>query len=157
MKMILVLTIICIISAFLLGLTYSMTIDKIKFQEELAEENALRAVLPNAVDFSKETPVYYKGFDSKGEIIGYAFLGERKGYSSIIRVMIGVDTNGKVHGIKILSQKETPGLGARIEEPWFQRQFSEEDINDIDTITGATISSGTVIGIVKEIYEKGIS
>lgn len=151
MKMILVITIICIVSAFLLGVTYSVTIDKIKFQEELAERNALKTVLPNAVDFSKETPVYYKGFNSEGEIIGFAFLGEGRGYSSIIRVMVGVDTEGKVQGIKILSQKETPGLGAKIEEAWFQKQFSERDIDDIDTITGATISSNAVQKIVLEV------
>lgn len=158
MRMVLVLTVICIISAFLLGLTYSMTIDKIRFQEGLAEKNALSAVIPGAVSFSKEASGYYKGFNSEGGLAGYAVLGEGKGYSSVIRIMTGIDTEGNITGVKILSQRETPGLGARIEEPWFQKQFSEKGVDKVDTITGATISSRTAVEIVrKALDEEGIS
>lgn len=157
MKMIVVLTTICIISAFLLGLTYSMTVDKIKYQEEMIEKNALKSVLPFAVDFSKEGDGYYKGLNAMGEVVGYAFIGGGKGYSSVISVMVGIDTERKIQGIKILSQQETPGLGGRVEEPWFQKQFSEKGLDAIDTITGATISSRAVIAVVTEVCEKGVS
>lgn len=157
MKLISVLTIICVIAGFLLGLTYNLTADKIKYQAEKAENDALKSVLPNALDFSKDSVVSYKGLDSEGQIIGFAYLGEGKGYSSTIRVMIGTDTGGQIVGIKILSQQETPGLGTRITDPNFQEQFSMKSIDRVDTITGATISSRAVIEIVRKAYEEGIS
>jgi RnfABCDGE-type electron transport complex G subunit len=89
--------------------------------------------------------------------------------------MVGVDTQYKIQGLKILSQNETPGLGTRIteiksnktiwdifkgkkvkepKEPWFQKQFSEKSLDKIDVITGATISSKAVINTVKDAVEK---
>lgn len=152
--MVFVLTSICVISAFFLGLTHSLTADRIRFQEEMAEKRALKSVLPYAVDFSKETPGYYKGLNSEGEIVGYAFIGEGKGYSSTIRIMIGIDTKGVLQNIKIISQKETPGLGAKIEEQWFQGQFGKKEFDEIDTVTGATNSSKAVKDTVKSALEK---
>lgn len=157
MKLISVLTIICVIAGFLLGLTYNLTADKIRYQEEKAEKDALRAVLPDASDFSKETPASYKGLNTEGRIVGYAYIAEGKGYSSTIKVVVGTDTEGNIVGIKILSQSETPGLGNRITDPNFQGQFSRKSIDDVDTITGATISSRAVIEIVRKAHEKGIS
>jgi electron transport complex protein RnfG len=61
--------------------------------------------------------------------------------------------DGTITAIKILNQNETPGLGARIIEPEFTRQFSNKDLsalNDIQAITGATISSRAVIEAVKK-------
>ncbi len=92
---------------------------------------------------------------------GYIFIVEGTGYSSTIKTMVGVDQQGVITGVKILSQQETPGLGAKVEEilygetePWFTRQFKGKTASDnirvataggnIDSITGATISSRTV-------------
>ena len=111
---------------------------------------------------------YWIGYSdiAKSEPGGYIFTAEGKGYSSTIAIMVGVDVNGAITGVKILSQQETPGLGARIEEirhgekyPWFTRQFKgktasdaiivTKDGGDIDAITGATISSRAVSSAVK--------
>jgi electron transport complex protein RnfG len=80
--------------------------------------------------------------------------------------MIGVDTAGVIQGMKILSQAETPGLGAKITEvkygdkwPWFQHQFIgkkgdnlqvDKDGGEIKSVTGATISSRAVTKAVRE-------
>ena len=75
--------------------------------------------------------------------------------------MVGMDTNGIITHIKILSQDETPGLGAKIvevangeSEPWFQRQFSGKKASDldhaVDAITGATITSKAVIDSIQQ-------
>lgn len=157
MKLILVLTIICVIAAFLLGLTYNLTADKIRYQEEMAEKRALESVISSAIDFKKisgRTMEYYNAYDSNGKVMGYAFIGEGKGYSSIIKIMIGVDTQNNVKAVGIISQQETPGLGAKISEQWFQEQFSKKPVDKIDTITGATISSRAVRDIVKTAVEK---
>ncbi|MBC8452685.1 MAG: FMN-binding protein [Spirochaetes bacterium] len=72
-----------------------------------------------------------------------------------INVMVGYNSNvNALTGIGILSQNETPGLGARIEEAWFRKQFvgkwgpftlveegTADQPDEIDGITGATRTS----------------
>lgn len=181
MKLILVLTIISVIAALLLGVTYNVTVDKIERQKELSSKEALKSVLPDAVNFSQKIKgreiEYYKGLDTDNNVTGYALMGEGRGYSSVISVMMGIDLQGGIKGIKILSQNETPGLGSKVEEvksartiwdlfkkkpgvreklvePWFQKQFKEKSIDKADIITGATITSKAVINIVKNTVEK---
>ena len=90
-----------------------------------------------------------------------------------ITIMVGFTDPTTLSGVSIVSQNETPGLGARIEEPWFTAQFSgksgpftfvEEGTasadNEIDSITGATRTSqafkniiNTAVNDGKTIYE----
>lgn len=79
-----------------------------------------------------------------------------------ITIMIGFEDDLKtISGVSIVSQNETPGLGARIEEPWFTAQFAgkqgpftivEEGTADtpseVDAITGATRTSESFRNIV---------
>ena len=106
----------------------------------------------------------YKG-DDKSEADGYVFTAKGKGYSSTIETMVGVDKDGKVTGLKVVFQQETPGLGDKILEiksgesdPWYLRQFIGKSSADnimvaddggiIDAISGATVSSRAVAGSV---------
>lgn len=173
-RLVLVLTVICLIASSLLAVTYSLTKEKIRAQEEKVEQEALATVVPEAVSFLKEAD-YYRALDEEGDVIGYAFVGQGKGYSSTLRIMIGIDTEANIKGIKILGQRETPGLGARVDEvavegtmwdvlrgkkivkgePWFQVQFrGVRNLDEIQGITGATITSDAVVEIVKEAIEK---
>lgn len=82
-----------------------------------------------------------------------------------ITIMVGFEDDLKtLAGISIVSQNETPGLGARIEESWFTSQFAgkqgpfrlvEEGTADapeeIDAITGATITSESVRNIMNRV------
>jgi electron transport complex protein RnfG len=97
--------------------------------------------------------------------MGYAFKSEGNGYSSLIETMVGIDTTGKITHIKIISQKETPGLGTFSEnsEPftgkkWSTRQFEgktydqlkvDKDGGQIVSITGATITSRAITNSIK--------
>lgn len=79
-----------------------------------------------------------------------------------ITIMIGFEDNLKtLSGVSVVSQNETPGLGARIEEPWFTAQFvgkqgpfrtveegTADAADEIDAITGATITSTSFRNIV---------
>ncbi len=88
---------------------------------------------------------------------GYVFIASGKGYSSVIRTMVGAGLDGKITGMKVIFQQETPGLGTKAVEvrygekdPWFYRQFTGKSAEDnlrvkkdggqIDAITGATIT-----------------
>jgi len=182
------LAIICLAASGLLSVVYNVTQPKIAAQAKMEEESALKDVYPGAERFEpvagKGSVLYYKALNASGELLGYAFKAEKKGYSSTIVTMVGMDTKGIIKRIKILSQNETPGLGSRIEEvrqketfwdvvlkkvkivqkprPWFQVQFDGKDYKTLDrnveAITGATISSLAVVVSVeekaKEVMEK---
>ena len=72
-------------------------------------------------------------------------------------MIVGMNTYGKVTGIKILSMSETPGLGTQANTPEFIGQFLGKTIKsklkakqDIDAISGATISTQAVANGVRE-------
>ena len=168
-----VLTIICVVSGLLLGITYSVTKERIDLQDQRKEKAALKVVLPQAESFKKEND-YYQGLDKSGKPLGYAFMAVGQGYSSKIKIMIGINSQKVIQGIKITSQQESPGLGTRVDEvkaqgtiwslfrgkkpqkdsrPWFQAQFAGKtsaDLDKVETITGSTITSDAVINTVKK-------
>ena len=178
LKFAVTLFVICLIASGLLSSVYSLTKDKIESQREEEEISSLKEVLPQAQNFSfidRDKNSFYVGTDTNSAIVGYAFLAEKRGYSSVIITMVGISEDGKIQGIKILSQNETPGLGTKIVEiksdktiwsllskettdtkvlrPWFQEQFKGKNIKNLDeieAITGATISSQAVIDSIKE-------
>lgn len=161
-KSILVLTAICIIAALVLGVTYNITSPLIAAQTDKVQ--FLERVLPGADDYRKDVlggREYCRGYQG-GRLIGYVISAEGDGYSGRIEVLVGIDKTGEITGLEVLSQAETPGLGARCaeikhgeNEPWFLRQFkkkraSELDLKDMEAITGATITSEAILSGVKE-------
>jgi len=131
---------------------------------------ALKEVLPDCNSFSqkKENFRYFEGYKNR-KLFGYAFLTtdlapEIEGYGGPIEVLVGVDTKGKIKGLKILKHRETPEY---FENPIaFLSQFKgkgpKDEISvgkDISAITGATISSIAVSEAVKKSllkFSKGI-
>lgn len=107
----------------------------------------------------------YLGFRA-GQPIGFAIAAGKPGFQDVIRLIFGYDpTTGTVLGMKVLESKETPGLGDKIEkDSTFVRQFdgatppltgvkrgrAGDDRSKVDMITGATISSRTVIQIIDD-------
>ena len=164
------------IAATCLASIYSITKPRIEEQKKLVIARALSVALPEANENtiipvgSGEDVLYYKGYaspDTTG-LVGYAFIARGSGYSSVIETMVGVDTSGNIQGMKVLSQTETPGLGTKVEaikygesEPYFTRQFLgkqagnvavKQDNGNIDSITGATISSRALTNSVARGY-----
>lgn len=101
------------------------------------------------------------GPDGKG-VAGYAFDLSGPGFWGPIHGLMGVSPDlGKVLGVAFYDHQETPGLGGRIDEPWFKKQFAgkplekdkdgtyfrlvapgtEERPTDVDAITGASETS----------------
>ncbi len=161
-----------------LSVVNSITKPRIEQQKRLVTAQALSAALPEAahgfieLDTTCKAIQYYRGYrdSSKQQLVGYAYLAVENGYSSQIETMVGVDTMGKIVGIKILRQLETPGLGTKIEEirygetmPYFQLQFLDKladqlavdkDGGQIVSITGATISSRAVTNSIRNGFLK---
>lgn len=160
------LVLICIVISFLLAFVNLSTKSTIEKGKNLENENARKTVLSDASSFEEckiNDIEYYKGFDGDN-LIGYVFLTEAKGYGGKIEVMTGISSDGTIKGISILSQNETPGLGANIKNDNFKSQFNKKvpsngftvvktsasDSNEIEAITGATISSKAVTACVNE-------
>jgi electron transport complex protein RnfG len=112
----------------------------------------------------------YLGYDAGGRAIGFAVPTEGSGYQDVVRVLFGYDPrSGQILGMKVLETKETPGLGDKIEtDRAFVGQFAGaeaplegykagergQDPHGVDMITGATISSRTVIRIINSALDR---
>jgi electron transport complex protein RnfG len=154
------LLVICIVFTFLLALTNKATAEKIKTLSLEAEAAARTKVLDTAKSFSEEKTngdiVYYEGYDENGEIVGYIFPQESKGYGGVIYMQVGINADGTVHGVEITELSETAGLGMNAKnQPWFLEQFkgrggeigvakNNPAENEIQALTGATITSKAV-------------
>lgn len=152
-----ILGLICLVASGLLAAVNSVTKTKILDQAQREEEASLKEVIPRATHFepvkSGNDIIYYQAHDQDGKLVGVAFKASGKGYSSNVETMVGMKTDGTIITIKILSQNETPGLGARVVEPSFTGQFANKNIQslgEVQAITGATISSKAVIDSVNK-------
>ncbi len=169
LNLVIVLTIICAISALALAYVYNITKEPIAKQKRLEMIKAIKSVLPkNVVNDPLKDKIkidgrtVYIGKDSAGKVVGVAFkCVSNEGYSGKIEIMLGLKKDGTINAIQILSHSETPGLGAKIEQPWFKKQFEgrnlkntkwkvKKDGGDIDQISGATISPRAV---TKAVYQ----
>lgn len=93
-----------------------LTAEKIAEQELLAAEASRQVVLPAANSFEERAgkEPYYIGKNAGGETVGYVFTtSSPSGYGGAISVMTGIQTDGQISGVVILSHNETPGLGDR--------------------------------------------
>lgn len=159
-----ILGIICLTATFVLAITYQVTKPKIEEHLRKEEQEALKVILPDADSFKEKSVDGIEYFEAiKGNsLIGYCIRLTANGYNGFVRLIVGIDLNGIIKGVRVLEHQETPGLGAKISEikpgekdPWFLRQFigksakTIEVKKDIDAITGATISSKAVTDTIR--------
>jgi len=158
--------ILLIITAFasgILAFINSLTDPIIKINEKKQKEEARLEVHPEAVIFDSvgvlNDEVVYIAKVEDGSIIGYTFMAIKYGYSSDIKTMVGVKPDYSINKIKIISQAETPGLGANCGNPEFHDKFLglsydnllvDKDGGNIISITGATITTRTITNSIKE-------
>jgi len=168
-KMIVVLTVICGISGFALSFLKQSTAAQIELQLlTYVQGPSLKLVfadydndpLKDRKKFAHpETgkPINVFPAIKDGKLIAVAIEDFGGGYGDDIGVMVGFDMeNDVLTGIGITTMKETPGLGTRVAEWNFRKQFVSQVLpvdtksngGEIDTISGATISSvGTVVAV----------
>ena len=111
----------------------------------------------------------YHGLDPDGRSIGYALVAAEPGFQDMVRLIFGYDpATRRVLGMKVLESKETPGLGDKIEkDESFIEQFRGVAVpivgvkagtragpDEVDMITGATISARAVIRIIDNALER---
>lgn len=130
-------------------------------------DGKLRATLPPGVD-ARKTEKIYAAFDGSGRRVGFAIPASEPGFQDTIDLLFGFDpAKPGTLGLVILGTKETPGLGDKILSDGFRSQFADAKTpltgvkagqsqrpEDVDMITGATISSRTVIRAINKAVEK---
>ena len=161
-----VLLIICVVAAGLLGYVNQITAAPIAAQQELAKQESMTAVLPDADSFGDEQEInegnittITPALDSEGNETGYAVAITTKGFSAGLQLMFGIDTEGVITGLSVVDcSNETPGLGANAANEDFYGQFTgksgevavTKDGGDIEALTGATITSRAVANAATE-------
>ena len=152
---------ICLVCSGLLAGVYALTKAPIDAAAKAKNEAAIKEVLPETavtieeertVDFEGQTYAYNLAYDEKGEVVGCAINVAPVGFGGPILIKVGFDKDGVIWNTKVLSQAETPGLGAKCVEESFSAQFKgfdpiakklsvKKDGGDIDAITASTITS----------------
>ena len=191
----LALTVITLVSGLLLGLVNDITAGPIASQQAKEKEEAYKAVFADAASFETvtsgedtdlESYLDENGFkaqnidevmlakDDQGNELGYAFtVTTSEGYGGDIQFAMGVQDDGTLNGISILSISETAGLGMRATTDDFKNQFKDKNVekftytktgatsdDEIDALSGATITTnamtnGVKAGLAAVRYEKG--
>ncbi|MFO8129380.1 MAG: RnfABCDGE type electron transport complex subunit G [Bacteroidales bacterium] len=173
-NMVLTLFIITLVASMALGGIYTLTKEPIETAKKAAQEEAIRQVIPE-FDALKESvvdpvdgsePLVFNVGYKDGEKIGTAVLSySNQGYDpTTIKVMVGFRPDGSIYNTAVVQQKETPGLGTKMELPSFRDQFKGKDPGkfdlrvandggDVDAITAATISSRAFCAAVRRAYQ----
>ncbi len=174
-RLVLVLTLICVVAAAALAAVYGLTKKPIADRLRKVKLDAIESVLPTydnkpdkelkEINLGKdhrgrEKKITFYTARKQGAYVGTALEYTTKGFGGPLTVIVGVTPDGSIHGVNIISHKETPGLGAKVERPDFLDQFKgkslanssfklKKDRGDLDQVTGATISSRAMVEAVK--------
>ncbi|MFA6506555.1 MAG: FMN-binding protein [Treponemataceae bacterium] len=174
--------IVCVAFVFFLALANESTKDKVASNRRFAERSAVLRALgvsfagDERVDSVYESSVQKMDVASmeifRAKVNGVVRFAKRFSGSALWGTVFGViavdETVERIAGLEIVSHNETPGLGGRIDEPWFKEQFRGERIGKdgirvrqgggkgdldkenglLDAVTGASRTSGSMEKIV---------
>jgi Na+-translocating ferredoxin:NAD+ oxidoreductase subunit G len=173
-NMVLTLFLVAAIAAMALGAVYSVTKEPIAIAKQKKLEMAIKAVLPEFDSLTVLKVPDAEGSDSltfyftskNNEPVGVAINSyTNKGFAGNIEVMVGFLPDGTINNTAVISQKETPGLGDKMDKKKsnFSDQFNgknpsdfilkvKKDGGDVDAITAATISSRAFCDAITRAY-----
>lgn len=177
----LALTLITLVAGVALSGVYEITKDPIARQEAQAKAEAYEQVFTDAAAFEEvkmddtliqtiRDQLDQEGYkaqsieeimraeDQSGEMLGYAFtVVTSEGYGGDIQFSMGVQNDGTLNGISILSIGETAGLGMNADTPAFKDQFVGKQVeqlqytkngatqdDEINAISGATVTTNAM-------------
>ena len=141
---ILVLGLICLLCTWAVAVTFHITDPEIQRMNLERAQAARLEVLPEAdefIAFDIELPHGVTDGFRAANGVGYVFQTYAPGYAGIVPVIVGLDSEGKIAGIRMLSNQETRGIGDRVEDPAYLALFYGLTGPDgVDTISGATVT-----------------
>ncbi|CAG9001086.1 MAG: Ion-translocating oxidoreductase complex subunit G [Candidatus Celerinatantimonas neptuna] len=180
------LAIFALICTLLVVLTHQLTSTDIASQKQAKLSRSLKQVIPpklvnaallkncrlirypNYLGDNKEHRVWVAKQKNQLQAIAYQTIAP-DGYNGAISLLVGVLSNGKIYGVRVISEHETPGLGDNIElrksnwilefdgkklrSPNDSRWAVKKDGGMFDQFTGATITPRAVVNAVKRTLE----
>ena len=172
-NMLVVLTVVSLVSALALAFTFTATREARELAKVKKTLAALEKVLPpfnNQPNDEKYNPqgdnqLEFYPAKKDGQAVGTAVKTYTdNGFGERIWLMVGFAVDKKILNISVLEQKETPGLGTKMEKPKFKDQFKQKDPalfklkvkkdgGDVDAISAATISSRAFCEAVEKAYK----
>lgn len=175
LNMVVALLIVTGIASTTLGFVYEFTKEPIAQAKLNKKLNAIKAVVPE-FDNNPDAEKYVLLEEGKNSVTAYPATKDgqlvgtaietytMKGFSGLIKIMVGFKPDGSIHNISVLEHKETPGLGTHMSDEWFVAQYRKKnpasdnikvkkDGGQIDAITAATISSRAYSDAVLRAYE----
>jgi Na+-translocating ferredoxin:NAD+ oxidoreductase subunit G len=157
----------CIVSGLIIALTYYFTAPVAAQKSELLKTQSMQALVADADKFEavKDKAEWFAA-EKGGKTVAYVVPAETKGFGGVMKLIVAVTPDGKVVRYDILSHNETPGLGDNALKPAFKNQFTDKTSKDlvvvkdpslkdnIQAMTGATITSRAVVKAVKEAVDE---
>jgi electron transport complex protein RnfG len=171
------------VCAALVATTYSLTRERIADNEKAWLEQSLTPalaglefegsvsesmlVIPAPHDLpGQDDVIVYRVFAEEQPLAALFAVTARDGYAGPIRVLVGIEYDGTVTGVRILEHRETPGLGDRIVSsrsdwvfqfdghslgsPGVDAWFIKSDGGQFDQLTGASVTPRAVITAIRE-------
>jgi electron transport complex protein RnfG len=178
LKLGLILAIYCIVGCVGLAFVYNSTSKVIAQRQADDLQAGLKEVFPTASSFEStdkvkspnEKIIFEEAFTAKSSsgTQGIAVKVQGPSYGGATTLLVGVSVNGTITGVKVLENKDTPGLGANAASPTyyvnkatkttFPGQFTGKKLTDafevkkdVIAITSATITSRSITGIVQAV------
>jgi electron transport complex protein RnfG len=172
-----ILGVFCLGFGLVLAITDRMTVEDIAARAIEDRQNSLSQVIPDSVHdnnlvadtiqmtnaHGKEITVFRARKDGKVTGVAYEIFGT--GYAGEMKLMMGIDADGRLLGVRVLAHKETPGLGDKIEvkkgdwilrftglslgNPAPERWKVKKDGGEFDQFAGATITPRGVVGAIR--------
>lgn len=190
-KFVVILSVACLVIGGGVAALYGLYRGDIERRDLRIKEQAIQDVCPEGASVDPQAPIagapmaadaVYAARNSAGRTVAYVAQGEAQGYSSLLKVMVGVRAEDfSVIRIVVISQQETPGLGATVAEQksnftlWeklfgpskagkpeqlinpFLDQFpgkKPEQFSQVQAITAATITSNATKRAVEQALER---
>jgi electron transport complex protein RnfG len=176
------LALIAAICTAIVAATYLVTTDRIVANQKAWLERRLQPVLAD-VSFDSgltdsrltllpphelpgsDAAVIYRVYEA-GKPAAALFVVSARGYSGPIRLLVGVDANGTVTGVRVIEHRETPGLGDLVESSktdWIlqfnRRRLGDPELSDwaikrdggeFDQLTGASVTPRAIVNAVRD-------
>lgn len=139
-------------------------LEGIEYEGELSQ-STLVIPAPNPLPGNDEATVYRLYADGR-PIAALFFVTARDGYAGPIRLLVGLTADGSVNRARVISHRETPGLGDRIEagksdwmeqfgghalgEPAIDDWKTRRDGGEFDQLSGATVTSRAIVKAIRD-------
>lgn len=157
-RMVVMLTAICVCVVLLLAVVNALTAEKIAENLAEAEKNGIIRVFGfddieySPLENAPDTVSSVYEVTRQGNRLGWCVSVSPNGFGGNIDMVVGVSADGKIAGVTITSLSETPGLGSRVADENYLANYAWLDAGspltlnaDVDAISGATISSRSVL------------